>query len=379
MRLAILTPSFLPVYNGMTFATMQHASMLTKLGHGVIVVASCPIEHRKAVKAYLAKHDIDFLPVDVSGSGLLFRPIAGDAQAVVQQIASLDLEMVLVEGRYFWGYHLIPFLQNGRARIALVSHGAAASRFHWSIGSAARWLIYGIYRWSYEHRILRALDAVAVLSVHEDKERFRDASLYRRLGLSPVVVGNTSLESVVHEVRKTIGESGRLRIALIGDMSQIKNQLAAIGLAEGNDAISYVRFYFQAVNEYSRLVASLAHKRGITNFQYCTGLDRESIIRSLADIDLILCLSTTEAQPLSIVDGLACGLPFLSTPVGCMSSMRGGVVSEVSEMRSIIQRLASDNTALQGLAHEARLYFEDTHSEAAVKPALDALISAAMA
>jgi hypothetical protein len=378
MRLALLTPSFLPAYNGMTFATMQHASMLIELGHQVTVVASCPKEQRQAVTAYLHERDINFLPVDISGSGLLYNPILGNAQDVAQQIVSLGLEMVMVEGKYFWGYHLIPLLRNCKVRIALVSHGAAPSQFQWSIASAAKWLVYGVYRCSHERRILSALDAVAVLSNHEDGERFSDASLYRRLGLNPLVVANTSIETVAREVRKTAGESGGLRIALVGDMSRTKNQLAAIGLAEKNNAISFVRFYFQVENEYSRLVATQANKKGVTSFQYCIGLDREAIIRSLCDIDLILCISKTEAQPLAIIDGLACGLPFLSTPVGCMSSMRGGLVSEVSEMRGIIQRLASDTAGFKDLTHEAKLFFKNKHSEAAVKQELTKFIELAM-
>lgn len=378
MRLAILTPSFLPTYNGMTFATMQHASMLTDLGHQVTVVAACPNEHRAAVTAALSVRGIGFLPVNIAGSGLFSRPVVGDAQAVVEQITSLNFKIILVEGRYFWGYHIMPHFENRGSRIALVSHGAAVSRFKWSVVSAAQCVVYGLYRWLHERQILRALDAVAVLSAHEDEERFRDARLYRGLGLNPVVVGNTSIESVAREVRKTVGEFGKLRIAVVGEMSQTKNQLAAIGLAESNDAISFIRFYFQAETKYSRLVASRARNRDITTFQYRTGLDREAVMRSLGDIDLILCLSMTEAQPLSIIDGLACGLPFLSTSVGCMPSMRGGLVSEISGMRAIVRRLAGDSAAMEELAREARIFYEVVHSESAVKPALAALISLAM-
>lgn len=378
MRVVILTPSFLPSYNGMTFATLQHAAMLTDLGHHVTVAASCPGEHREEVAASLAARGMGFLPVDISGSGLLSRPVVGDVNSAIEQIAVLRPDVVLVEGRYFWGYHIIPLMVGRGMRIGLISHGAAASRFAWSIGSVAKWVIYGAYGWVRERRILRAIDAVAVLSAHEDDERFRDARLYRRLGLVPIVVGNTSLESVTSDVQKSVGESGRLRIAVVGDMSPLKNQMAAVGIAESNDAVSFVRFYFPAETEYSRLLASRAREKGIANFQYRTGLDREAIIRSLGDIDLMLCLSTTEAQPLSIVDGLARGLPFLSTPVGCLPSMKGGVVSDIPGMRGIIRQLAGDAGAMEDLAREARVFFEAAHSESAVKPALAALITAAV-
>jgi glycosyltransferase involved in cell wall biosynthesis len=378
MRVVILTPSFLPAYNGMTFATLQHAAMLTDLGHHVTVAASCPYEHREEVAASLAARRMCFLPVDVAGSGLLSRPVVGDIRSVVERIAAREPDVVVIEARFFWGYHLIPMFKERGLTVALISHGSPATRFAWSVRWALKTAAYAYYALIYERQILRAVDAVAVLSAHEDNERFRDARLYRRMGLVPIVVGNTSLESVTMDVQKSVGESGRLRIAVVGDMSPLKNQMAAVGIAESNDAVSFVRFYFPAETEYSRLLASRARAKGIANFQYRTGLDREAIIRSLGDIDLMLCLSTTEAQPLSIVDGLACGLPFLSTPVGCLPSMKGGVVSDIPGMRGIIRQLAGDAGAMEDLAREARVFFEAAHSESAVKPALAALITAAV-
>jgi glycosyltransferase involved in cell wall biosynthesis len=378
MRLVILTPSFLPSCNGMTFATLQHATMLTELGHQVSVVAACPREHIESVTRFLSGRGIDFLALDIGGSGLLSRPVVGDVRGSIEQIVRLAPQSVLVEGRYFWGYHLIPLLKDCGMRIALVSHGSSAKRFGFSLDWVARSVVYGLYCWSHEREILRALDAVAVLSAHEDDDRFRDARLYRRLGLSPVVVSNTSVESVAMEVRRTAAKEGKIRIAVVGDMTPLKNQMAAIDLAERNESISFVKFFFPAENDYSRTLVSRAQDRCISNFEYCAGLDREAIIRSLEDIDLILCLSKTEAQPLAIIDGLACGVPFLSTPVGCVPSMKGGVISEVSGMREVIMQLAGDARAMEELASEARRFFQAAHSERAVKPALAALIAAAV-
>lgn len=378
MRVAILTPSFLPTYCGMTFASLQHASMLTDLGHTVTVVASCAREYRDEVSATLAERGMAFLPADLAGSGLPSRPVIGNVKLEVERIASLKPDVVVIEARFFWGYHIIPILKERGLVIALISHGAQATRFAWSVRWAAKSAAYAFYARIYERRILAAIDAVAVLSDHEDDERFRDARLYRRLGFSPIVVGNTSMESVASEVRHSTGETGRLRLAVVGDMSPLKNQMAAIGITEGNEAVSFVRFYFPAETEYSRILESRSLAKGVTNFQYRIGLDRKAVIQSLGDIDLMLCLSTTEAQPLSIVDGLACGLPFLSTPVGCLPSMRGGVVSDIPGMRGIIRQLAGDAGAIENLAREARVFFEMAHSESAVKPALAALLTAAV-
>jgi glycosyltransferase involved in cell wall biosynthesis len=378
MRVAILTPSFLPAYNGMTFSSLQHATMLLELGHDVSIVAACPEEHRCAISAFLEDRGIGFLPTCVSGSGLISRPIVGDVGSLVERIGRLEPHVVLVEGRFFWGYHIIPQLRDRGVRIALISHGSAPDRFEWSPSWLLKAFAYRTYGCTHEQRVLGALDSVAVLSSHEDSDRFRDAQLYRRHGLVPVVIGNTSLEGVARQVPRIGGTPGRLRLAVVGDMSPLKNQLAAIPLVEGNGSISFVRFYFPAENRYSIQVASRASERGVINFQYRTGLDREGVMQSLGDIDLMLCLSRTEAQPLSLIDGLACSVPFLSRPVGCMPSMKGGLVCEIGEMREIIRRLAGDAVAMSDLVQQAKRFFQSMHSEAAVKPALSALLSAAL-
>jgi len=58
--------------------------------------------------------------------------------------------------------------------------------------------------------------------------------------------------------------------------------------------------------------------------------------------------------------------------------MKGGVVCDVSGMRGVIRLLAGDAVALDGLAREANVFFGTAHGELAVKPALAALITAAV-
>jgi glycosyltransferase involved in cell wall biosynthesis len=377
MEIAIITPSFLPDYNGMTFASLQHAILLRELGHRVAVMSSCPPAARMAVCEFLARRTIDHLPVDLSGTGMLSRPLSGDVSAALGSLVRWRPKVVLVEGRYFWGYHLMPAIKSRGMSIALLSHGSAPDKFEWSVRWPAKWAAYRSYGLMHERRLLQSIDSAGVLSAHEDGDRFRDARTLRSNGLDPVVVGNTSLEAVASVLVRTPGKPGKLRIALVGDMSDGKNQLAAVEVAKAGDAIDFIRFYFSKHTDYSRKVMKTADTRGVENFEYRVGLDRWAIMESMVDIDLILCLSKTEAQPLAVVDGLACGIPFLSTPVGCMSSMRGGMVSEVAGMDAIIRRLADDRALLSRLSEEAKAFYEANHSEWAVKPALQKLVEKA--
>jgi glycosyltransferase involved in cell wall biosynthesis len=378
MDIVIITPSFLPQLCGMTFAALQHALLLRQSGNRVAVMSSCSHRDARDVARFLRDRDIDHLPVDIAGSGLFSRPVVGDTGSVMQSLVDWGAQVVLVEGKYSWGYHLIPAIKAKGFCIALLSHGSSPLRFEWTPRWLGRSAVYGLYYMLHERRNMVCVDSVGVLSAHEDRDRFRDASFFRRYGFHPIVVSNSSLEDIARGLRRVPGSAGQLRIALVGDMSDVKNQRAAIGIADSNDAIAFIRFYFPKTNSYSTEFLRAVDRACIANFEFRVGMERSAIMESLGDIDLIICLSKTEAQPLAIVDGLACGIPFLSTPVGCMESMKGGVVTEISQMPAVVRELAVDRGRMSRLESDAKEFYRANLSEEAVKPALVRLVSEAL-
>ena len=158
-------------------------------------------------------------------------------------------------------------------------------------------------------------------------------------------------------------------------MSQNKNQLAALKILKKAPQITEIRFYYQTENQYSREVKSKAIKDNIFNAVHITGLDRTQIIESLHDVNLIICLSKTEAQPLSIIDGLSLGIPFLSTPVGCIPSLSGGITAKLNEMPRHIQFLAENRNQLTKLSNEALSFFRAHHSKDVLRKKIGELLS----
>jgi len=71
------------------------------------------------------------------------------------------------------------------------------------------------------------------------------------------------------------------------------------------------------------------------------GLPRQDVLTAYADADLFVFGSRVECSPLVIIEAMASGTPFISTPVGNVPEMPGGViVRDVVEMAEAIDRLA---------------------------------------
>jgi glycosyltransferase involved in cell wall biosynthesis len=72
-------------------------------------------------------------------------------------------------------------------------------------------------------------------------------------------------------------------------------------------------------------------------------LDKSLIRSAYRASDLFLCSSQSEVQPLVILDAMASGTPFISTDVGCVSELPGGIiVKSEQEMALNIRELLND-------------------------------------
>lgn len=371
----ILTPSFFPTYNGMTFSALEHAIMLRELNNTVAVMSDCAPEDRVSAAKFCQSRGINHVPISIRGSGLPFRPLIGNIDEIIKTARSLQPKYVIIEGQHFWGYHIIPKLKKENLKIALISHGSADTRFRLSSTWLPKFIAYHFYDVFFGTRILKLLDAAAVLSAHRDNGRFKDITTFERVGLSPVILGNGTID---HQNNFAVSQAvnfPRFIAAVIGEMSENKNQLAALKILKKAPQITEIRFYYQTENQYSREVKSKAIKDNIFNAVHITGLDRTQIIESLHDVNLIICLSKTEAQPLSIIDGLSLGIPFLSTPVGCIPSLSGGITAKLNEMPRHIQFLAENRNELTKLSNEALSFFRAHHSKDVLRKKIGELLS----
>ena len=325
----ILTPSFLPKLNGMSYATIGHARMLSDIGLEVTIISNdCP--DSESFKNY-GLHNIECFKYPIYGSGLLWSPVRGPILEIIDKIKDIEPDYIFVEGWYNWGTYLLTILPNFYVKIVF-SHGSGDYDMY-NFTSFLRRLGYYIYDWFKMPRILKKVNGLILLSDYKDNKRFKDFEYVTKYSIKSIVIPNRHIEEVSgSELRYKLKSTTGFNIAIIGEMSHNKNQAYIIEKFNQLNKTINVHFFYPTDNKYSNQL----HKNNSSlceRVMFHKGIDRIGINEFLKhNIDIILVLSRTEAQPIVVIDGIFNGIPFVSTNVGCISIFKGGIVCTIEDI-----------------------------------------------
>lgn len=93
------------------------------------------------------------------------------------------------------------------------------------------------------------------------------------------------------------------------------------------------------------------------------GLPREDVLAAYQDADLFVFGSRVECSPLVVIESMAAGTPFISTPVGNVPELPGGViVSDAGEMAAAMDRLARRGDEWRELSAAGRSAWRQHHT-----------------
>ena len=90
-----------------------------------------------------------------------------------------------------------------------------------------------------------------------------------------------------------------------------------------------------------------------------TGVPRDDIASITYNASVSLALSSWEGYSISLIESMACGVPFISSNTGNVKELPGGiVVNNEDEMAKSIDSLLSDTDMYQSLRIQGRIYAE---------------------
>jgi glycosyltransferase involved in cell wall biosynthesis len=223
---------------------------------------------------------------------------------------------------------------------------------------------------------MKLLDRVVFLSDRIDKDRFYDQHVARAIGFrrTAVIPNGVDLEahdSDLPDFRKQYKLDGRLLILCVGKFSDLKNELGVVRsvLRAEIDAATLI-LIGPEMNDYARRIAATwAERRPATNADLLClyGLTQTEILGAHRAADIYLSASRTECFPLVILDAMAARTPFVSTPVGCVPDLPGGLLAATEqEMAQGISRLASTPSMRAQLGEQGRAACERSYNWPAV-------------
>ena len=353
MKIHLHTPSFFPRLVGMTYATHVHAELLSELGAEVTVIAPCEpgVEAGPGDLGYAVRR------FAVSGSGMPWSPVRGRVTELIAWTAQERPDIVIAEGWFTPGARLLRALKPHARHVVLSSHGSADLTLkRASLAQLGRHLAYRWTEVTEVRRTARAVSAAILLTRFRDRDRFRDAAVFDLYGVPAFIAANPSTYSAP-EAPRTLSETPAM--LHVGEMTPHKNQRLAVEVLAGLPATTRLTLAYPRPTPYLQQVLDTADRLGVrARVRLVEGHDRTALESVFDASDLLLITSVSEAQPIIAADALIKGMPFVSTPVGCMPEFMGGTVAKPGDLTAAAAGILADRQVYRRVSAEAREYYE---------------------
>lgn len=107
--------------------------------------------------------------------------------------------------------------------------------------------------------------------------------------------------------------------------------------------------------------AEACRQTGDSRVLVLEGLPRERVLQAFAAADVFLFPSRVECAPLVILEAMAAGLPWISSAVGNVRELRGGVVCDDPDIASTLRDLLADSARRNELGAAGRAAAREHH------------------
>lgn len=247
----------------------------------------------------------------------------------------------------------------GRPRTVRVVHTFHGHVFHSYYGKAKTLLFLTI------ERVLArfATDRIITISEQQFGEIHGRFGVGRREQFRVVPLGIDlneygSERSSKSLLRDEIGAmDGEIVVGFVGRLTAIKNLpmlLEAAELIQNDAEAPPTRFAIIGDGELRGELERSAAIRGLTGVVHFLG-NRENVAELLGGMDIIALTSANEGTPLSLIEAMACGIPFVSTAVGGVVDLAGSIVDCRSEF-DICERGITTKPGSAGSLSKALIY-----------------------
>ena len=361
LRILFTAFTYPPQRNGVAEAVGTVARGLAERGHEVTIATS-----HDARRAGFGRDSIRVEQFRLSGSRTDAREEIARYRTFV---AAFRGDIIICHCWQAWSTDLVvEQVRSNPARAIFVSHGYAAHfwmpspRFAWGLGAWLRGLSYVAKSiW-----ILRAFDVIVFLSRRKDFVRFLDHWVVSRAHLLPTAVipngaPDEFFEKETLNLRETWGTGDQCVFLCVSTYVDSKNQKLALRAFRRAGSPGVLVFVGQELNGYSRELREMAAKSDRESGNVLVLEDGGgSFVRDCyAACDVFVLPSRRETQPLTILQAMAMGRPFISTNVGCVKELSGGiVVSGEAEMAEAIKSLAEQPSKREALGTAGRVAAE---------------------
>lgn len=357
-------------HSGLAFCAGEHCAILSELGYEICIASSNPGVLEGVGKMPIK--DAFYIPLD-GFNFLTFRKDVNQKKAQ-EVIDAMQPDLIIVEA---WqtaiGDAFIDLASKSKIKVTLISHGISLHPFSWRPKDLLRSLSWLPYRWLVFPVLIKKLTVLSALDLNSSSKRFFDRECAKMLGVPVTLLVNAP----VHYGEVVLPLAARKRqVITIGYFSDVKNQLAALEVARllKNQDIKF-KFIGKKEGAYYNSCITFVRRHGIKNCVFL-GDNECDIASEIAASFCILVTSTTEVLPLTILEAMACGTPFVATPMGSIPLLKGGLIGNSPiEQATLIESLLLDNVLWQKLSNSGHQSQEKIYSKANIYKQLQSMMA----
>lgn len=371
MKIVIATFTYSPNVDGVANAAKNMVEIFSNAGHEVMIATSIlPYPHASS-----EKDTRNVRRFSISGSPAMASGFQGEISNYQKFLTELRPDAVFFHCWDIWTSVLaMPLTKSISAKSIMVSHGYDSHLLNPKI------LPRGLWKWlrwlplvlSMPWR-LRQFDKVVFLSRKTDLNRFFDAWVARwtrcqNTTVIPNGINTMGWELLPDNFRHEEQLSDGVFFLCVANYFLGKNhEMALKAFTQAHISGSTLVFIGSSLGEYGNRVREdwnqMKGKFPTLDVRFYENVDRHRVISAIRSCDIAILASKTEAQPLTILEAMACSKPFICTNVGCVSEFKGGIVVEsLEEMVAHMQRLAEDSNERFRLGVEAKIDFDTNYS-----------------
>lgn len=381
MRILITTFTAEPEVNGIAEVVAWHARGLAARGHEVTLATGFnPLRHA----------DPSVQQFSIVGSSNLKIGISGETQKYRDFILNWSGDVIMCHCWQIWSTDLLfPLLRTLRPKKIMVSHGFSAHRY--PLGTRfprglLSWLGWRPYVWRCTGR-MRLFDRIVFLAHLADNGPYFDRQLAMRAGLAntaviPTGVDLTEFDREMVDIRSLWGLRGEKLVLCVANYGSGKNQMMALeALAVSGVSNVDLVFIGSEMNEYAmrlRERAEVLSRSGqVGRIHVLHGIQRDAIRAAYRAADVSLCTSQWESGPLIVLESMAAGTAFVSTDVGFVRTLPGGLIAkDAQEMGVKLRQVLTERGFAERLGRAGRRACEETYNWPRIISEYDMLLKA---
>lgn len=333
MNIIFTVNTYYPCKDGVQAVTGYLAEGLVQRGHRVTVV-TCAYGNEVLEENY---HGVDIIRVNVHTVHAMYRGDIAEYRSLILEKAKDADVLVNVCTQQALTDVLFPILDKISCKKVLYMHGMYDRKWHWDTMTGFSDVAHKIYnniRWRNYYKVsgkyFRLYDRV--IQLHQ----FDAANLYfkKKYHIDSDVIENAAADVFFDKNLNTEHKVPEVYAICVANYMPRKNQefvLRAFYEAKLPEKYELI-FIGSERNDYYekllRLNEELEQQYGKRRIHFLYGVPREETIEYIKSAKVYLMGSKWEAFPISIVESMAAAVPFITTDVGCVRYLPGGVVVE---------------------------------------------------